>query len=37
MLKLKIGPMTKIKIYEPIMIDRGQKVKATYTIDNEQS
>ena len=33
MLKLKIGPMTKIKIYEPIMIDRGQKVKATYQID----
>ena len=35
MLKLKIGPMTKIKIYEPIMIDRGQKVKATYKIDEE--
>lgn len=35
MLKLKIGPMTKIKIYEPIMIDRGQKVKATYSIDEK--
>jgi len=37
MLKLKIGPMTKIKIYEPIMIDRGQKVKAKYSIDESQN
>ena len=30
MLKLKIGPMTKIRIYEPVMIDRGKYTKATY-------
>lgn len=26
LLKLKIGPMSKIKIYEPVLIDRGQYV-----------
>jgi len=31
MLKLKIGPMSKLKVYEPIMIDRGKYTKATYT------
>lgn len=35
MLKLKIGPMTKIKIYEPVMIDRGQYVTAKYEINNQ--
>ena len=31
MLKLKIGPMSKVKIFEPVMIDRGKCTKATYT------
>ena len=30
MMKLKIGPMSKLKIYEPLMIDRGRYTKATY-------
>lgn len=30
MLKMKIGPMSKLKVYEPIMIDKGRVVKATY-------
>ena len=33
MLKLKIGPMSKLKVYEPVMIDRGRFAKATYTIE----
>ena len=37
MLKLKIGPMTKIKIYEPIMIGRGQKVIAHYELDENSN
>ena len=31
MLKMKIGPMSKLKVYEPVMIDRGRPVKAIYT------
>ena len=31
MMKLKIGPMSKLKIYEPVMIDKGKYVKAIYT------
>ena len=31
LMKLKIGPMSKLKVYEPLMIDRGQMTKATYT------
>ena len=31
MLKMKIGPMSKLKVYEPIMIDKGLPVKATYS------
>lgn len=34
MMKLKIGPMSKLKIYEPLMIDKGQLTKATYKIIN---
>ena len=34
MLKLKIGKMSKLKVYEPVMIDRGQFVKISYTIDD---
>lgn len=34
MLKLKIGPMSKLKIYEPLMIDRGKYAKVKYEIDN---
>lgn len=30
MLKLKIGPMSKLKIYEPLMIDRGKYAKVKY-------
>ena len=30
MLKMKIGPMSKLKVYEPVMIDRGRPVKAIY-------
>ena len=33
MMKLKIGPMSKCKIYEPVMIDRGKFVKTQYTVD----
>lgn len=32
MLKLKIGKMSKVKIFEPIMIDRGQSLKASYEV-----
>ena len=35
MLKLKIGPMTKIRILEPLMIDRGKYTKATYEPIND--
>ena len=35
MLKLKIGPMTKIRIFEPVMIDRGKYTKATYEAIDE--
>ena len=31
MLKMKIGPMSKLKVYEPVMIDKGRPVKAVYT------
>jgi tRNA1(Val) A37 N6-methylase TrmN6 len=31
MLKMKIGPMSKLKVYEPVMIDKGKPVKAAYT------
>ncbi len=31
MMKLKIGPMSKLKIYEPLMIDKGKYAKAIYT------
>ena len=31
LMKLKIGPMSKLKVYEPLMIDRGQMTKAAYT------
>ena len=35
LMKLKIGKMSKLKIYEPIMIDRGKALKASYeTIDD---
>ena len=34
MLKLKIGPMSKLKIYEPLMIDRGKYAKINYEIDD---
>lgn len=34
MLKLKIGPMSKLKIYEPLMIDRGKYAKVKYEIDD---
>lgn len=34
MLKLKIGPMSKLKVYEPVMIDRGKYAKASYTSEN---
>ena len=30
MLKMKIGPMSKLKVYEPVMIDKGRPVKAVY-------
>ena len=30
MLKMKIGVMSKLKVYEPVMIDRGRYAKATY-------
>ena len=33
MLKLKIGPMSKLKVYEPVMIDRGNVVKPVYTAE----
>ena len=33
MLKLKIGPMSKLKVYEPVMIDKGLPVRATYKTD----
>ena len=33
MLKLKIGPMSKLKVYEPVMIDKGIPVKAIYKND----
>lgn len=35
MMKLKIGPMSKLKIYEPLMIDRGKRVKAFYTQEDD--
>lgn len=35
MVKLKIGPMSKLKIYEPLMIDRGKRVKAFYTQEDD--
>ena len=34
MMKLKIGKMSKLKIYKPIMIDRGQYLKANYVIED---
>lgn len=34
MLKLKIGPMSKLKIYEPLMIDRGKYAKIKYEIED---
>lgn len=33
MLKLKIGPMSKLKVYEPVMINKGLPVRATYKTD----
>lgn len=34
MMKLKIGKMSKLKIYKPIMIDRGQYLKANYVVED---
>ena len=34
MLKLKIGPMSKCKIYEPIMIDGGKFAKIEYVVED---
>ena len=33
MLKLKIGPMSKLKVYEPVMIDKGNVVKPLYAAE----
>ena len=33
MLKMKIGPMSKLKIYEPVMIDKGNVVKPVYSAE----
>lgn len=36
MLKLKIGKMSKLKVFEPIMIDRGKYTTVTYNTDENQ-
>ena len=34
LLKLKIGPMSKLKILEPLMVDKGRFIKAEYKVED---